>query len=556
MADQPQKRNCGTMIVHNRLLRTNPEYVRAREQSENIWFDYRVGRRAVERTGVTVIPVVVHVVWNKDHPEQNISDDQVKSQISVLNQDFRKTNPDVSTTPPPFLPLCTDARVEFVLADKDPGGNPTNGITRTKTNTVGFTDDNGVKSAGSGGADPWPSDKYLNLWVCPLGNSLLGYAQFPGGPTATDGVVILHSAFGNTGTAAPPFDKGRTATHEIGHWLNLRHIWGDDGTGCSGSDFVDDTPNQAGPNFGAPSFPHVTCSNGPNGDMFMNYMDYVDDRAMVMFSKGQADRMQASLDHERASIGTTKPVMTSPAADVATLKFNDDPGTLKFGDDPITVKFKDDPITLKFKDDPPTLKFKDDPPTLKFQDDPNTLKFKDDPPTCKFQDDPITLKFKDDPSTRKFIDDVATLKFADDPATLKFGDDPVTLKNADDIQTSPLADAFKHPPTDGPGKPISSDLNLPGGGTVEFPGPQGRGTPFTLATGHHSSAWTGSYPEAAARSMAEIEQLLPQYEQALQEINKAVQQGNLTQQDLEYAERIESEYTQLHAEYIQMTGGR
>ena len=143
--------------------------------------------------------------------------------------------------------------------------------------------------------------------MCQLGGGLLGYAQFPGGPAATDGVVILHSGFGTSGTAAAPFNLGRTATHEIGHWLNLRHIWGDDGTGCSGSDFVADTPNQGGPNYGTPTFPKVSCGNAPNGDMFMNYMDYVDDAAMVMFTAGQVTRMQASLDGLRSSIGTTIP---------------------------------------------------------------------------------------------------------------------------------------------------------------------------------------------------------------------------------------------------------
>src|SRR5262249_7931658 len=157
-------------------------------------------------------------------------------------------------------------RVQFELATTDPQGNPTTGIVRKQTTKDSFSDDDGVKASSSGGADPWPSTTYLNLWVCQLGNNLLGYAQFPGGPAATDGVVILHSAFGNTGTAAAPFNLGRSATHEIGHWLNLRHIWGDDGTGCMGSDFVSDTPNQAGPNFGKPTFPSVTCGNGPNGD--------------------------------------------------------------------------------------------------------------------------------------------------------------------------------------------------------------------------------------------------------------------------------------------------
>jgi len=140
------------------------------------------------------------------------------------------------------------------------------------------------------------------MWVCSLGGGLLGYAQFPGGPSRTDGIVILNRAFGTAGTATAPFHLGRTATHEVGHWLNLRHIWGDT-EDCSGTDFVADTPNAQHPNYGKPRFPHVSCQNGPNGDMFMNYMDYVDDDAMFMFTAQQVVRMQASLDGPRATIG-------------------------------------------------------------------------------------------------------------------------------------------------------------------------------------------------------------------------------------------------------------
>jgi hypothetical protein len=292
------------MDVHMRLLRTVPGYREARDLSENHALRSAYSPFA-GRTGCTKIPVVVHVVYNT--PAQNISDAQIKSQIAVLTADFRKKNADVSTVPLPFAPLAADSRIEFELASKDPAGNPTTGITRTQTGSADFTDDDAVKSAASGGADAWPADKYLNIWVCQLADDLLGYAQFPGGPAATDGVVILHSAFGTTGTAAAPFNLGRTTTHEVGHWLNLRHIWGDDGTGCAGSDFVADTPNQGGPNLGVPTFPRVSCGNAPNGDLFMDYMDYVDDAAMVMFTKGQVVRMQATLDGFRSSIGTAIP---------------------------------------------------------------------------------------------------------------------------------------------------------------------------------------------------------------------------------------------------------
>ena len=311
----PTKRTCGTMNVHHRLLAQSEEYRQARTRIENHTLEY--GRRAratgIARSGITRIPVVVHVVWNSN--AENISDAQIQSQIDVLNRDYRALNPDVSQVPPVWQGLVADSQVEFFLATTDLNGAPTNGITRTQTTATSFIDDDKVKSAATGGADPWPSDRYLNLWVCQLGGGLLGYAQFPGGPAQTDGVVITHTGFGTNGTATAPFNLGRTATHEVGHWLNLFHIWGDDGTGCTGSDQVADTPNQAGPNFGVPAFPHVTCSNGPNGDMFMNYMDYVDDAAMVMFSDGQLARMDACLDGPRASFELNQRV-NAPSAPV------------------------------------------------------------------------------------------------------------------------------------------------------------------------------------------------------------------------------------------------
>lgn len=288
---------CGTMEVHRRFLDLNPEYAGNRVLIENTAFAYEQGERFAVRQGVIDIPVVVHVVF--DSPEQNIGDAQIRSQIDVLNQDFRGTNPDVGNVPSVWRDLVADARIEFHLARTDPLGRPTSGITRRQTGNRDFGTDDQVKFTLSGGHDAWPANAYLNIWVCLLRRGLLGYAQFPGGAAATDGVVITHTGFGTNGTATAPFNGGRTTTHEIGHWLNLRHIWGDDDSGCSGSDFVADTPNQAGPNLGAPRFPHVTCNNAPNGDMFVNYMDYTDDAAMVMFTKGQAARMDATLDNAR-----------------------------------------------------------------------------------------------------------------------------------------------------------------------------------------------------------------------------------------------------------------
>ncbi|MFC7446640.1 zinc metalloprotease [Rhodococcus daqingensis] len=297
----PTRRQCGAMDVHRRLLTESESYRIARSAIENQTIELESMGAAVAR-GVARIPVVVHVVAHT--PEQNISDAQIASQIEVLNQDFRAANTDVSTVPAAFEELVGDARLEFFLATADPLGRPSNGVTRTSTNVVAFDQDDGVKFVESGGATAWPAERYLNIWVCQLAGGLLGYAQFPGGPLATDGVVVTHTGFGTVGTAAAPFNLGRTTTHEIGHYLNLFHIWGDDGTGCRGSDEVDDTPNQAGPNGGVPTFPTVTCNNGPDGDLFMDYMDYTNDAGMVMFTKGQVARMTACLDGARRQLWT------------------------------------------------------------------------------------------------------------------------------------------------------------------------------------------------------------------------------------------------------------
>jgi Pregnancy-associated plasma protein-A len=298
----PVRRMCGSMEAHMRLLEFDPEMRsrRAKIHAETSrMLQTGTASRRVKKSAIT-IPVVVHVVYRT--AAENISDAQITGQIDALNRDYSASNVDKVNIPAVWAGLIQDTQVRFALATKDPKGKPTKGITRTKTKATSFSTHDKMKHAATGGADAWPSSKYLNLWVCTLGGGLLGYAQFPGGAAATDGVAILNTAFGTTGTAKAPFNLGRTATHEVGHWLNLNHIWGDT-SDCSGTDHVADTPNAQLPNFGVPSFPHVTCSNGPNGDMFMNYMDYVDDRAMVMFTHGQVARMQAALAGPRSSIG-------------------------------------------------------------------------------------------------------------------------------------------------------------------------------------------------------------------------------------------------------------
>jgi len=296
----PRRRQCGTQQVNERLCE---EHYGLREKQNRI--EERIRRsiasgeaQRVMRRLIT-IPVVVHVVHKTN--AENVSDAQIQSQIDALNRDYRLENADKSQIPQVWKGLAADANIEFALATKDAQGKQTNGITRTLTSRDSFGTGDSVKTKSGGGHLPWPSSRYLNLWVCNLGGKLLGYAQFPGGPTKTDGVVISYSAFGTTGAVAAPFNLGRTATHEIGHWLNLRHIWGDRND-CGGSDFVSDTPNAQLPNYGKPKFPKITCNNGPNGDMFMDYMDYVDDAAMVMFTSGQVARMNATLAGARKTL--------------------------------------------------------------------------------------------------------------------------------------------------------------------------------------------------------------------------------------------------------------
>ncbi|MFD1872073.1 M43 family zinc metalloprotease [Hymenobacter bucti] len=275
---------------------------------------------ALRTTAVTyTLPVIVHVINDGEAVGvgTNISQAQVQSQLDVLNEDYRNLNPDGSLVPSPFQPLRGDMQVQFVPAALDPSGNPLAepGIDRVNRTTKGWTAPpyaaNGSLAYIEGTIKPgssWDPDRYLNIWVINLGGGLLGYAQFPdntaglgglsglGGSAATDGVVILYAAFGRVGTLAAPYNKGRTLTHELGHWFGLRHIWGDDerlSNTCSGSDYADDTPNQAIQNFGCPTYPHVSCANDPSGDMFMDYMDYVDDACMQMFSAAQKDRLQA-----------------------------------------------------------------------------------------------------------------------------------------------------------------------------------------------------------------------------------------------------------------------
>jgi hypothetical protein len=300
----PAHRTCATMEVFFATAEEYPEYRVNQATIEGVTQAYMRAGAAALRSGTITIPVVVHVVYRT--AIENVSEEQIQSQIEVLNNDFSTGNVDIGDVPGPFSALVGNPDLRFDLATVAPDGSAATGVTRTRTTKTAFAaSDNSVKLPKLGGVAPWDTSRYLNMWVCTLKDGVLGYAQFPGGPSHTDGVVIRNTAFGTTGSARAPFNLGRTATHEIGHYLNLSHIWGEARIPtCSDSDYVNDTPNQFGPNAGTPAFPKVSCSNGPHGDMFMNYMDYVDDVAMIMFSLNQVARMRATLSGPRSGLGS------------------------------------------------------------------------------------------------------------------------------------------------------------------------------------------------------------------------------------------------------------
>lgn len=284
----PDHRTCGTVEYNEQLMSQNPEFRVNHDQIEEFTAKWAKTHKpeVVNGREIITIPIVIHVVYKT--ATQNIPDSRVLSQINVLNTDFAGINADTIQIPTIFQNLKANLGIQFCLATRAPNGTPTTGIERRQTTVTSFGTDNAMKHYSTGGLDAWPNDQYFNIWVCNLGNSLLGYAQFPGGPAATDGVVILYSAFGVTGGQ---YGLGRTTTHEIGHCFNFYHIWGDDGSACSGTDQCNDTPNQADENYGCPSYPNPSCSN--TSDMFMNYMDYVDDACMMMFTWDQKARAQA-----------------------------------------------------------------------------------------------------------------------------------------------------------------------------------------------------------------------------------------------------------------------
>lgn len=260
---------------------------------------------ASQSSEIIYIPVVVHVIHNGDAygSNENITDEQVQSQITVLNQDFRKI---IGTPGFNVNPVGVDTQIEFVLAKVDPNGNPTNGINR-----INLCEESWSTSDINTIVKPqtiWDPLQYMNMWCVNFSNStLLGYAQFPSssgllglnsneGSANADGVVAGYRFFGSSdlsqGNYSAPFDKGRTMTHEVGHFLGLRHIWGDGD--CTLDDFCADTPNAGDSNEGCPN---VDSCPEAGSDMVENYMDYTNDSCMNIFTADQKARMLAVLNN-------------------------------------------------------------------------------------------------------------------------------------------------------------------------------------------------------------------------------------------------------------------
>lgn len=270
------QRKCATQDVLEAQLKEDPTLALRMNQIEDFTTKAMLTGRLVN--GKVEIPVVVNVLYRTT--AENISDAQIQSQIDVLNDDYNAANDDFSQVPSVFSGVKANVGITFVLE----------AINRKSTTKTSWGTTDKMKKTSQGGIAPTSPTTALNMWVCTIGGGILGYAQFPGGSSSTDGVAIDAKYFGISGTANYPYNLGRTATHEVGHWMNLRHIWGD--TTC-GSDLVTDTPTHNDANYGVPTYPHYSSCTGTPVEMTMNYMDYTDDRGMFMFSNGQKSRMAA-----------------------------------------------------------------------------------------------------------------------------------------------------------------------------------------------------------------------------------------------------------------------
>lgn len=273
---------CGSFDYQQKALKANPALRVVMQKVEGFIQQHKteglLGKG--EHLPLVTIPVVVHILYNS--PAENITDQEVYNQIDILNQHFRRLHADTSKTPERFKALAADCDIEFKLAISDPGRRATTGIIRKYTPVTKWNSDDLMKSSAQAGDDAWDANNYFNIWVCNL-NRVQGYSSVLGGPLDKDGVVMSYNVF----------RYNKVLVHETGHWLGLKHIWGDEDCG---DDEVDDTPQQATFTSGCPTGIRLSCNNGPDGDMYMNYMDLTSDVCMNLFTEGQKKRMRALLD--------------------------------------------------------------------------------------------------------------------------------------------------------------------------------------------------------------------------------------------------------------------
>lgn len=330
------QRECATALIEEQRF-GNQKVERFEHWIRSVRTQTRASSTLRTENATYVIPVVVHVIHNGEPigTGTNVSDAQIESQIAVLNRDFQRQNFDTVNTPPAFEPLTGEMDIQFVLAKQDPQGFPTDGIVRVDGGRNGWTlaDESTFKALSY-----WRADWYLNIWVIRFSDNFIGFAQLPlpegtGLPgledavadSLTDGVVLDYTVFGSVEDGNfdldSQFDRGRTGTHEVGHYFGLRHIWGD-GTSCT-TDYVADTPLQSAPTRGCPSHPQRSCDNDK---MFQNYMDYTDDACMNLFTMGQVERMEIVINNapRRKSLltspGAIDPTEFGPFTDVALVR--------------------------------------------------------------------------------------------------------------------------------------------------------------------------------------------------------------------------------------------
>lgn len=285
------QKKCETAIYFKNEISQNADFrnqYQAIEDFTNRYINTSNSGNQLRISGGAIIkiPVVVHVLYH--YPSQKISDDIIRNQVKILNRDFRRKNQDTILTPLAFRSVAADCEIEFQLATSDPKQFSTTGIIKKYTPVKTWEADDKMKFDSEMGSNAWDSKKYLNIWVCSMGG-LAGYSSLPGGDPKKDGVVVDFAAF-DANLSGAGYDMGRTAVHEVGHWLNLKHIWGD--SDC-GDDGVSDTPKQEIYTVGCPTEIRKSCNNGPAGNMYMNYMDFTNDACMNLFTKGQMAKMHS-----------------------------------------------------------------------------------------------------------------------------------------------------------------------------------------------------------------------------------------------------------------------